>query len=329
MGNGMFSFDPKDYTKEFAENGFVIIPQGVTEQFHEIMVEQVENYQKAKVLKEFALGHKQQSLFEFPEEGDYPSQLFEAVGGVCGLDPKRLVLSERHIKAYEADADPHPLAHKDRYASEISVGLSIHVPKGSKLILYPYDHLEINPFNSAADLRESLASENMPETDLVKSKRVEYSDAPRDVMMFRGNAIWHLRSDPANTTNLYLKLNSFNCDPIGEDPTTKSCREHTLRSLLSSDAMLEKLIPMVGRRVDYIHSQYTRQWDEVHGVVLWGERHFTIDEQDFLALKAMNGRRTVGDVIEAMNGNSNKTECFGKIRRLAKRGVVDLTKPAD
>ena len=93
--------------------------------------------------------------------------------------------------------------------------------------------------------------------------------------------------------------------------------------------MLEKLIPLVGRRVDYIHRQYTRQWDEVLGAVLWGERHFTIDEQEYRALKAMNGTRTVRDVIATMNGSANNRDCFNKIRRLAKRGIVDLTEPAD
>jgi len=325
----MFTFNPSSYAREFTEKGFVLIPQGVTEEFHNYMVEQVENYRQPKVLKEFAIGNKQQSLFEFPDNSDSLNQLFEMVGGVTGLDSKRLVLSERHIKSYESDAAPNPLAHKDRYASEISVGLSIHVPKGSKLVLYPYDHLEVNPFNSAAGLRASFSPDQHPEGYLETARKVVYSDSPRDVLLFRGNAVWHLRSNPANTVNLYLKLNSFNCDPIGEDPTTEMTRKRTLEALTMSDDVLLNLIPMIGRRVDYVHRQCTRQWDEIFGVVLWGESHFTIDEQEFAALKTMDGKRNVRSVLAQMNGSTNQTGCLSKIRRLAARGVVDLVPALD
>src|ERR1041384_3312026 len=44
-------------------------------------------------------------------------------------------------------------ARKDRFASEISVGLSVHVKEGSTLELYPYDELETNPFNTTVQLR--------------------------------------------------------------------------------------------------------------------------------------------------------------------------------
>ncbi|MBI4547776.1 MAG: hypothetical protein HY707_07345 [Ignavibacteriae bacterium] len=325
----IFTFNPASYAKEFAEKGFVFIPKGVTEEFHQYMVKQAENYQQSKVLKDFALGNKQQSLFEFPENNNALNQLFEMVSGVTGIDSKRLVLSERHIKSYEPDANPNPLAHKDRYASEISVGLSIHVPKGSKLILYPYDHIEVNPFNSAAGLRASFSPDQLPEEYLTTARKVEYTDSPRDVLVFRGSAVWHLRSNPANTMNLYLKFNSFNCDPIGEDPTTAVTRKRTLEALTMSDDVLLNLTPMVGRRVDYVHRQYTRQWDEVLGVVLWGESHFTIDMQEFAALKAMDGKRNVRAVISQMNGSLNQTECLNKIRRLAARGVVDLIPALD
>ena len=33
------------------------------------------------------------------------------------------MVSERHIKAYEADADPEPMPHKDRYATQDRAGL--------------------------------------------------------------------------------------------------------------------------------------------------------------------------------------------------------------
>ena len=83
--------------------------------------------------------------------------MIETVAAVCGLHPRDVVLSERHIKVYEPNAVPDPPAHKDRFASQIAVGFSVHVPEGSTLVFYPYDHLEINPFNSSTELREPLA----------------------------------------------------------------------------------------------------------------------------------------------------------------------------
>src|SRR5438067_389013 len=76
------------------------------------------------------------------------------------------VLSERHIKAYDADARPEPDAHKDRFASEISVGIAIRVQPGSTLVLYPYDEVGVNPFNSSAELYASLSSTEHPRVAL-------------------------------------------------------------------------------------------------------------------------------------------------------------------
>ena len=36
-------------------------------------------------------------LYDFPTDADYLTEFFETVGAVCGVDPKALVLSERHI----------------------------------------------------------------------------------------------------------------------------------------------------------------------------------------------------------------------------------------
>jgi hypothetical protein len=151
-------------------------------------------------------------------------------------------------------------------------------------------------------------------------------DASRDVIMFRGNAIWHLRSRPADTTMLYLKFNTFNCDPLGEDPSTNSRREETLSSLGLPAEELEGLVPMVGRRVDYVQRRYNRDWKEVIGVVLWGENSFTIDEAELRALRAMDGRRPVRSVVERM-GDGLAGGGLDKIRRLAARGVIDLVAP--
>lgn len=320
----LFDFDASQYASAFATQGYVHIAQGLSEEFHAVLSRQVEEYIERNRLEAFALGNKQQALYEFPQDADYLSEFFETVGAICGLEPQSLVLSERHIKAYEPDANPAPLAHKDRYASQISVGFSVKVPHESTLVFYPWDDVGVNPFNSSAELRASYSPDRVPEKILKNAERVEIQDAPRDVMMFRGNAIWHLREKSANTTMVYLKLNAFHCDPLGEDPTDEACSQQT-RSLLSApDGELQKTIPLMGRRVDYVHRRYSRDWREVTGVVLSSGRHLTIDEDEMRALQAMDGQRSVGEVIQKIGNVSNGVSGLDKIRRLAACGIVDL-----
>ena len=300
----MFDFNSHQYAATYAREGYVHIKQGLTEEFYQVLAKQVEDYLQGELLKNFAIGDKQQALYQFPGGRDYYGELAEAVAQVCGLDPAGLVLSERHIKAYEAKAIPDPLAHKDRFASEVSVGFSVKVSEGSTLVLYPYDEQDVNPFNSSTELRASLKPADLPETTLKSGRRIEINDQPRDVIMFRGNAIWHSRSKPAGTVMLYLKLNSFNCDPLGEDPASAAFRKRTQDLLAQPDEELENMIPLLGRRVDYVQRRYKRDWKEVIGVVLWGERHFSIAEDDLQALQAIDGRRTLRHVIAAMDAFS-------------------------
>jgi hypothetical protein len=327
MQNKLFTFDPSKYAAAFSSEGYVHIHNGTSEEFYKKMITQVDEYMKTKLMKEFAIGDKQQAMYEFPPDADYVGELFEKIGKVTGLNPKQLVLSERHIKAYESSAEAEPHAHKDRFASELSVGISVHVKEGSTLVLYPYDQNEVNPFNASTILRGSLSPDRYPEPTLKKARRVEIKDKAGDVIVFRGHKIWHLRANPANTTMLYLKINSLNCDPLGEDPKTPVLRKNTLQAISLTDGQLENYIPLIGRRVDYIHRHYNRDWTEVLGVVLWGEKHFSIDDDEMRMMKAMDGKRTVGAALAASNTNTNSAESLKKIRRLATRGVIDLMPP--
>lgn len=324
MNNKMINFDPAQYAEDFARHGYVHIRQGVTQEFYTKLVSQVEGDLRARSMKEFALGNKQQAKYEFPSDGDYVHEFFDAVGKVCGLKPSELVLSERHIKAYQADAEPEPLAHKDRFASQISVGISVHVQKGSTLVLYPDEMTDANPFNSSKELRASLGRDRYPELAFKNMHRVEIQDSPGDVIMFHGNSFWHLRKNAALTTMLYLKLNAFNCDPLGEDPRTEEYRIRTRAAVAMGDSQIEQLVPLIGRRVDHIQRYYSRNWDEVLGVVLWNEDHFTIDEQEFALLRAMDGKRELRTIFQSLNANGDQGTLLHKVRRLADRGVIDL-----
>jgi hypothetical protein len=206
----------------------------------------------------------------------------------------------------------------------VSVGFSVRVPPGSTLVLYPYDELDINPFNSSTEYRASLSPDRVPEKTLREARRIEIHDAPGDVIVFRGHAIWHLRERPANTVMLYLKLNAYHCDPLGEDARTPEFRRHTEALLQAMDAELAEAVPILGRRVDYIHRRFTRDWREVIGVVLYGEKHFTIDEMELQMLRRMDGRQPVRAILHSMGERGEQTPGYGLIRRLAARGVIDL-----
>jgi hypothetical protein len=323
MPDQIFSFDPAQYADHFTKHGYVHIKQGVTEEFYARLVKQVEDSMATKKMKDYAFNDKQQAMYEFPEGGDYAQQICDSVSGVTGLPSEKIVLSERHIKAYDASASSEPDAHKDRYASQISLGLSVQVRDGSTLVLYPYDELDINPFNTSREMRASLSQDKYPEPRLKKGRRIEIKDAARDVIMFRGHKIWHLRANPALTTMLYLKLNAFNCDPLGEDRKTDAMRKATLAAAELPNEQLEKAIPLIGRRVDYIHKMYTRDWLEVIGVVLFGEKHFTIDEDEHKLMRFIDGKRTIGTIATAIE-TSDRAAMLEKVRRIARRGVIDL-----
>jgi hypothetical protein len=320
----LFAFDPRRCAPAFRRDGYVHIPGGLTAEFYQTLARQVDESLRGELMSKFAIGDKQQAMYQFPEGRDYHAELVEAVAGVCGVEPAALVLSERHIKAYEAAAIPDPPAHKDRFASEFAVGFSVRVPEGSTLVLYPRDERDVNPFNSSTELRASLRPDTLPEKTLAGAARVEIRDSPGDVIIFRGHSMWHLRSRPAGTVMLYLKLNAFNADPLGEDAATAAFRQRTRDLLERPDEELAGLVPLLGRRVDYVHRRYNRDWKEVIGVVLWGERHFTIDEQELRALQALDGTRTVREVIDAMGAGSSREARAAKLRYLAARGAVDL-----
>jgi hypothetical protein len=313
----LFTFDPAVYSAEFSARGYVHIPGGLTEEYYNVLLRQVEDHLHGRRLDQFA-------LYEFPAGGDGYTQLREAVGAVCGLEPREVVVSERHIKAYDADADPLPQPHKDRFATQVAVGFAVRVSAGSTLVIWPNDDVVANPFNSWAEMRTALAPGQEPEAVLADAERVEIHDAARDVVMFRGSAMWHRRENAAGTTMLHFKLNAWNCDPIGEDPQTAECREHTRKLLQGSDDELCLLVPRPGRKVDTFQRRYTRDWQDVLGVMLYGDRFLSVDETEWALLHEVDSRRTVADVIAA----AGLIGCgCGRVRRLAECGILDLVTP--
>jgi hypothetical protein len=313
----VFAFDPADYREQYAARGYVHILQGIDPDFHSVLREFATREFETHVVEGRAIGgRKSQALYEFPQETDYRRDVLDVVAALCGLNQATMTLSERHIKAYHSDAPPEPPPHKDRYASQASVGLSIEVPEGSELVLYPDDETDINPYNVSAAYSTSLPPHRRPEVSLKGAREVVLRDKPGDVMVFPGNAMWHVRRRPARAVNLYLKVNDFNCDPLGEDPTTDERRRATLDALAGADGRVDRLVPVLSRRLDTTSREYTRDWHETVQARLWDEGPVILDEPEFELLRSIDGRRTVAELA---NGAQQAT-----LLRLAERGVVDL-----
>lgn len=261
-------------------------------------------------------GTKEQALYEFPGASHFPGELFDVVAAVGGLRRESMTLSERHIKAYDHDAPPEPRAHKDRLSSQVSVGLSIDIPAGSRLVLYPDVDRGPNMFNVSAALIASLAPEERPDVVLREAREVVIEDHPGDVVMFPGSAMWHLRRDAARAVNLYLKFNDFDSDPLGEDPATMQRRAATVAAL--GEGSLRACVPVLSRRLDTITRHHTRdQWRDIVQASVWEQDPVTLSQAEVEMLRVLDGALAVRDL-----GGDDAVEA--SVRRLAERGVLDL-----
>ncbi len=322
----VFSFDPSDYRDAYARDGYVHICAGLTPEFLASVVEYAGRELASHKLDRFAIkGKKEQSLYELPDDIDI-GEVYEVVAAVAGLDRATITMSERHIQIYEATAAPEPAAHKDRYPSQVSVGLSIRIPDESRLVLYPYSHRETNPFNTSAGLRRHLQPEQLPENALRGAREVELDDREGDVIMFPGSTTWHLRRRAADALNLYLKFNDFGCDPLGEDPFTQPIRERTLTLVESGDdEKLDGLSPVPSRRLDTVSRTATRDgWREVLEARVFGEEPFGITEIQQAALLSCGGGESLASLARRIAGPAGVADARRQILRLASQGAIDL-----
>jgi hypothetical protein len=320
----IFSFDWRDFRDAYQDQGWVIIPGGASDEVCAAVLEALRSHRADEALAGKGItGAKDQYLFDLPA-GAETEEVFDVVAGLCGLNRATMTLSERHIKAYAADADPDPVPHKDRLASQVAVGISVSIPEGSQLVLYPDDHREINPFLSTG-LRDSLAQDQLPETALRGCREVVVHDHAGDVMIFPGSSVWHLRRRSAGTVNLYLKVNDFESDPLGEDPQTASRQAATAALVGGGRDALLAAVPRLSRRFDSVVCERSRVgWQERKTASVWGVPPVPISDRDESLIRALDGRATVADIAGAGGHREGDDAAVQALRRLAERGVIDL-----
>ncbi len=315
----VFAFRWDDHRDAYARDGWVHVKDGIAPEFLAAAREEIAGRQASEPLATKGVsGQKDQYVLDFPSWVDYGRDLFDVIAPLTGLRRETMTLSERHVKAYAADADPFPTAHKDRLASQVSVGLSLEVPTGSHLLLYPEDDRSVNPFLGTG-LRDSLEPDRMPEVVLKDARAVEIHDSPGDVVIFPGSSVWHLRRRSAGTVNIYLKFNDFDADPLGEDPSSALRRAATLAALAGPLELLEPLVPVLSRRFDSVVHECSRVgWRESASAAVWGQPPVPLSDEEVTLLRRIDARTTVATFTASADAAGRA------VRRLAERGVVDL-----
>jgi hypothetical protein len=319
----MFRFDPAAYRTAYEEQGWVHVPDGADQEFLEHLraeaaAEGAPTAATGPALKGAGIrGAKSQFLYEPHPDLDLRAELSVMTAAMCGLEPAAFTLSERHIKAYEVGADPDPPAHKDRLSSLVSVGVSIVVPQGSTLVLYPHDHVGENPYLTT-DLRASLEPDALPEDILAGVRGIEIEDRPGDVVVFRGSAFWHRRLRSGGTVNLYLKCNDFDSDPLGEDPTSVLRAAFTSVFLESGDELPDDVVPTLRRDVEWVGTLVGRDGAARPFAKRWERPPLTLGSEKHAALLAVDGRQTWGQ-LRRDSGIDREDLVW-----LASRGLIDL-----
>lgn len=213
----MFNYDPGAARDEFKQNGFVhlrgVLSPSVVEHLSDFLDratrDDIDEQGQWRIY-----GKKRQFLFEFPNSES--TEAFRCgMASLTGIEPEQFTISERHLKVYEADAEPWPTPHKDRAASEISIGLPVAIPQNSSACLFP----ALQPGPNTEDRAVFLTDQNHPCPDQVYQTEecVMLREQPGDIIVFLGSALYHERVHPAGAAILYIKVNGTGSDPLGEN----------------------------------------------------------------------------------------------------------------
>jgi flagellar biosynthesis regulator FlbT len=339
----VFTFAPHEFANDFKENGFVHIRNGISAEFLEFAREQLGrcrhlgyNEIPAREIK----SKKKQYLFDLPKDDASLSDLFTPLAQLTGSSAPAMTLSERHIMIYDENAAALPPLHKDRLASEVSVGIPLEPSASDRIVLLPWYARELNLLDSAVycerapnSALESVEGWNLEDGDCPQLPRIERNplvelDAkPGDVVVFRGSTIFHGRLHAANSSILYFKFNTMGLDPLGEDPSTEMRRKKTLEILpnKSDDELLNSLVEL-SPRLQHIDRQYSRLgWRCVLRVSVSGEKEFTISDDDLRFMFAVQGPERVRDVLTGLGANNDQLlSHVPRIRRLGSLGGIDF-----
>jgi hypothetical protein len=120
-------------------------------------------------------------------------------------------------------------------------------------------------------------------------------------------------------------------DPLGEDPSTPIQRQNGIKILeRKSDDELLRILVQLSPRLQHISRRYTRpDWTPILQAAVSGEKDFTLSDDDSWFLFALQGRRTVKDVLKSLEISEDRLlSHIPRIRRLGKLGAIDFVDDA-
>jgi len=213
----MFNFDPGQYRSDLEKNGFAHLKGVLTPEFvshmkrflAEALSEAEKESQDWKIE-----GKKRQFVFEFPSDKD-ADRFRRGMSRLTGIAIDDFTISERHLKVYDDRANPYPAPHKDRSASQYSIGLPVDLADRSTVCVFP----DLEPGHNEEDHAVFLEDEDQGGIDaLYASKQaIMLNEQIGDVVIFLGSTLFHERVRAAGTAVLYFKVNAAGIDPLGEN----------------------------------------------------------------------------------------------------------------
>ena len=116
---------------------------------------------------------------------------------------------------YDKEADRWPAPHKDRAASQISIGLPIHLPTGSSVCVFP----DLDPGENEIEKAVFLTERDRGDiAEIYKNEKAVFlNERVGDLVVFLGSAIFHERINSPESAILYIKINGDGRDPLGEN----------------------------------------------------------------------------------------------------------------
>jgi hypothetical protein len=337
-----FTFAPGALASEYRKNGYVHVKEVVSNEFLDFARQQLarcrtsgQNELGARAIK----NKKKQYLFEMPD-ATFLTDLTEAISALTSLPAAEMTLSERHIMIYDDQASAEPPLHKDRVASEVSVGIPLEVSTEARVALLPdvakganlLDGAIYCPRNTSIPARSATAW-SLEESEYPKSvsydggELVKLDAKPGDLVVFAGSAIYHGRLNGERSAALYFKFNTMGLDPLGEDPATPVRRERGVQiSLAKNDEALLQSRVELSPRLRYVNRCYTRpDWTPVLQAAVSGEKDFTLSEDDSDFIMSVRKGRTVKETLMSLGiPEEQQLPHIPRIRRLGRLGAIDF-----
>lgn len=213
----MFNYDPSHLRDRLSSSGYAHLKGVLSDAFVADLQAQLDRALAGDGSETTAwkIAHKKrQFVYSFPSD-EAALEFRAGMAALTGLKEEAFTISERHIKLYSEDAAPYPAPHKDRSASQYSIGLPISIANGSTVAVFP----DLDPGHNAEpkavflDAPTGKSFEEMYAGDDVDL----LNEQPGDVVIFEGSALYHERLRAAGTAVLYIKINDRGDDPLGEN----------------------------------------------------------------------------------------------------------------